>query len=95
MGVSVRALSRLVHDRVGESPMSYYRKIRLQAARNALFYNDVAIQEVAVSCGFKSPEVFSRTFKEYFGVSPRDFRQRVTREELRKFRPELDQHLVS
>ena len=94
-GVSVRALSRLIHDRLGESPMSYYRKIRLQAARNALFYNDVAIQEVAISCGFASPEVFSRTFKEYFGVSPRDFRQRVTREELRKFRPELDQQLIS
>ena len=94
-GVSVRALSRLIHDRLGESPMNYYRKIRLQAARNALFYSDVAIQEIAATCGFASPEVFSRTFKEYFGISPRDFRQRVTREELRKFRPELEQQLVS
>jgi transcriptional regulator GlxA family with amidase domain len=60
-GVSVRALSRILHDRIGESPMSYYRKIRLQAARNALFYSDVAIQDIAASSGFASPEVFSRT----------------------------------
>lgn len=92
-GVSVRALSRLLHDRLGESPMGYYRKIRLQAARNALFYSDVAIQDVAASCGFASPEVFSRTFKEHFGVSPREFRNRFASDELRRFRPELDQRL--
>jgi len=94
-GVSVRALSRLLHDRIGESPMSYYRKIRLQAARNALFYSDIAIQDIAASCGFASPEVFSRTFKDHFGLSPREFRQRFTSDELKRFRPELDQQLVS
>ena len=89
-GVSVRALSRLLHDRLGESPMSYYRKVRLQAARNSLFYSDVAIQDVAASCGFASPEVFSRTFKYHFGVSPREFRRRFAADELRRFRPEFD-----
>ena len=93
-GVSVRALSRLLHDRLGESPMSYYRKIRLQAARNALFYSDVAIQDVAATCGFASPEVFSRTFKDHFGVSPREFRHRFATDELRRFRPELEQKLA-
>jgi AraC family carnitine catabolism transcriptional activator len=94
-GISVRALSRLLHDRLGESPMSYYRKIRLQAARNALFYSDAAIQDVAASCGFASPEVFSRTFKEHFGVSPREFRHRCASDELRRFRPALEQRLES
>lgn len=93
-GVSVRALSRLLHNRLGESPMSYYRKIRLQAARNALFYSDVAIQDVAASCGFTSPEVFSRTFKDHFGVSPREFRHRFASDELRRFRPEFEQQLA-
>ena len=35
-GISVRALGRILRDRVGESPMRYYLKVRLQAARNAL-----------------------------------------------------------
>ena len=93
-GVSVRALNRLVHDRVGEAPMSHYRKIRLQAARNTLFYSDIAIQDIAASCGFASPEVFSRSFKAHFGVSPREFRKRFTNDELKRYRPELHQHLA-
>ena len=92
-GVSVRALNRVLHAKIGESPMRYYRKIRLQAARNALFYSDVPIQEIAASCGFASPEVFSRTFKEHFGLSPREFRRRFAIDELKRFRPELDQQL--
>lgn len=94
-GISVRALTRIVHDRLGESPMQYYRKLRLQSARNALFYSDLAIQDIATSCGFSSPEVFSRTFKEHFGLSPREFRNRFASDELKRFRPELEQQLMS
>jgi AraC family carnitine catabolism transcriptional activator len=92
-GISLRALSRVLRDRIGEPPMRYYRKVRLQAARNALFYSDIPIQDIAASCGFGSPEVFSRTFKAYFGLSPRDFRKKFTTDELKRFRPELDQQL--
>jgi AraC family carnitine catabolism transcriptional activator len=94
-GISVRALGRILRDRVGESPMRYYLKVRLQAARNALFYSDIPIQDVAASCGFSCPEVFSRSFRSHFGLSPRDFRQQFTREQLRRFRPELEQQLVT
>ena len=92
-GISLRALARILQDRVGESPMRYYRKLRLQAARNALFYSDIPIQGIATSCGFASPEVFSRSFRAYFGVSPREFRQQFTQEQLRRFRPELEPEL--
>ncbi|HZT19864.1 MAG TPA: GlxA family transcriptional regulator [Dongiaceae bacterium] len=92
-GISVRALGRILRDRVGESPMRYYLKVRLQAARNSLFYSDIPIQSVAASCGFSCPEVFSRSFRSHFGVSPREFRQQFAREQLRRFRPELEPEL--
>jgi AraC family carnitine catabolism transcriptional activator len=94
-GISVRALGRVLRDRVGESPMRYYLKVRLQAARNALFYSDIPIQDVASSCGFSSPEVLSRSFRTHFGLSPREFRQQVASEQLRRFRPELEQQIWS
>jgi AraC family carnitine catabolism transcriptional activator len=94
-GVSVRALSRVLGARVGEPPMRYYRKIRLQAARNSLFYSDLPIQDIAHSCGFASPEVFSRTFKDHFGMSPREFRRQFATDALKRFRPELDHQLKS
>ncbi|MDE0344494.1 MAG: GlxA family transcriptional regulator [Boseongicola sp.] len=90
-GMSVRALNRLFHDRIGEAPMSFYRKIRLQAARNTLFYSDIAIQDVATACGFGSPEVFSRSFKAHFGIAPLEFRRRATSDALQRYRPELRQ----
>lgn len=92
-GISVRTLARLMHDRMGESPMRYYRIVRLQAARNALFYTEIPIAEVARRCGFESPEVFSRAFRSHFGSSPREFRHRFASEQLRSFRPELAQVL--
>ena len=75
--------------------MGYYRKIRLQAARNALFYSDIAIQEVAASCGFASPGSLLANFQGSFRSSPREFRQRFASDELKRFRPELDQQLMS
>ncbi|MFL5258198.1 MAG: GlxA family transcriptional regulator [Hyphomicrobiales bacterium] len=91
--LSVRAMGRILRDRVGESPMRYYLKMRLQAARNALFYSDVPIHDIAARYGFSCPEVFSRSFKAHFGVTPRSFRQQFTAERLRLFRPELEQQI--
>jgi AraC family carnitine catabolism transcriptional activator len=92
-GISVRSLGRIVRDRLGESPARYYRRLRLQAARNALFYSDAPVAEIARACGFGAPEVFSRAFRAQFGLCPRDFRRRFAAEKLSAFRPELSQPL--
>jgi AraC family carnitine catabolism transcriptional activator len=94
-GLSVRALSRVVREHTGEPPMRFYRKVRLQAARDALFYSESPIQDVAISCGFASPEVFSRTFRAHFGLSPREFRLKTMDDELKRLRPELELQLKS
>ncbi len=92
-GVSMRTLTRVLRRRLGESPKRYYLKLRLQAARNALFYSDVPIGDVARTCGFGSTAVFSRTFRAHYACSPREFRERSTRDQLRRYRPELDVQL--
>jgi transcriptional regulator GlxA family with amidase domain len=94
-GLSVRALGRVVREHTGEPPMRFYRKVRLQAARDALFYSESPIQDVAISCGFASPEVFSRTFRAHFGLSPREFRLKTMDDELKRLRPELELQLKS
>ena len=85
LNVSPRTLDRHCKRYFGSTPMHLYLGIRLQAARNFLFYEDFNIKEVALAYGFSSPAVFSRTFKAYFGQTPTQFRtsirdqQRVTR----------------
>jgi len=92
-GLSVRQLERLVRRRVNDSPMRYYLKVRLQAARHLLFYSDRTVQEIALACGFSAPEIFSRCFHAQFGRSPREFRREFTGDRLQRFRPEIGQRL--
>ena len=93
-GASLRQLERLIRDRFDDTPTGYYLKLRLQAARNQLFYGDLPIQEIATACGFSSPSVLSRTFRAHFGLSPREFRNQFSGDQLQRFRPEIRQRLT-
>lgn len=88
-GISVRQIERLMRETLGETPSRYYLKLRLQAARNHLFYGNMPIQEISRACGFSSPSVLSRAFRHHFGVSPREFRRQFSADRLERFRPEL------
>jgi AraC family carnitine catabolism transcriptional activator len=94
VGLTTRQLERLFRSKLNDSPARYYLKIRLQAARNLLFYSDVSIQDVALSCGFSGADVFSRTFRSHFGQSPRRFRKDFSTDRLHRFHPEFLQRLV-
>ncbi len=65
--------------------MRYYLKIRLQAARNPLFYTGRLVQEIAIASGFSSGQFFSRSFHALFGQSPREFRGQNRGERLLRF----------
>lgn len=93
-GMSVRQMERLMRDRFNESPMRYYLKLRLQAARSHLFYGDMTVQEIAAACGFSAPSVFSRAFRAQFGLSPRAFRSQFSSAELRRFRSAAGQRIA-
>lgn len=94
VGLTTRRLERLFRRKLQDSPQRYYLKIRLQAARNLLFYSDVPIQNVALSCGFSGAEVFSRSFRAHFGQSPREFRSDFSTDRLHRFHPEFVQRLA-
>lgn len=57
--------------------VTLYLKVRPQAARNFLFYEEHSIKDVALACGFSYPSVFSRSFSQQFGQTPREFRHRL------------------
>jgi AraC family carnitine catabolism transcriptional activator len=86
LGVSRRRLERL-YNRAGATPVARYRSLRLEAARDQLFYATNPIAHVAEACGFVSAAHFSRAFRAEYGLSPSEFRRRVTREERTKLHP--------
>ena len=89
LGVSQRTLTRNCKRTFGESPMRLYLRIRLQAARNFLFYEEFSIKDVALACGFSYPAVFSRVFRTQFGQTPRAFRAALRESQSLAVRPEI------
>lgn len=59
------------------SPMQYINRTKLEKARYYFITTDMNISEVAHACGFDDSNYFSRKFKQEFGVSPREFKQKV------------------
>lgn len=61
---------------VGETPVDYIQRIRLEKAVRIIREEPwVSVTEVADLCGFGSVSLFCRTFKRYFGVTVTEFRQ--------------------
>jgi transcriptional regulator GlxA family with amidase domain len=88
-GIPSRTLSFVCKRVFGESPMRLYLRVRLQAARNFLFYEEKSVRDVAMACGFSYPSVFSRAFHKQFGQTPRDFRAKLRASQNMAVRPEI------
>ncbi|HWA50277.1 MAG TPA: helix-turn-helix domain-containing protein [Dongiaceae bacterium] len=86
---SPRSLIRLSRRHFGVTPMRLYLRIRLQAARNMLFYEEFSIGEVAIACGFSYGSVFSRAFRQQFDQTPQAFRAELRRKQDQTLRPEI------
>ena len=87
--VPSRTLSHICKQVFGESPMRLYLRIRLQAARNFLFYDEFSIADVSNACGFSYPAIFSRVFKSQFNQTPSEFRSRLRKDQNTAMRPEI------
>lgn len=67
---------RIFQGIVGETPVDFVKRVRLERSALMLMHNPTrSITQIAFACGFSSSAVFSRSFKEKFGTSPREWRQ--------------------
>jgi transcriptional regulator GlxA family with amidase domain len=79
VGISARQVERLFRVQIGRSPKSFYRKVRLDAARTLLRQSIQPILGVALQCGFSSTSHFCHAYKRAFGVAPTDERRTAVR----------------
>ena len=61
----------------GETPGDFVQRIRIERAA-LLLQNDqrMTISDIAYSCGYGSVSLFSRSFRAYWGVTAKEFRQK-------------------
>ena len=54
--------------------MDFVKEVRLRAAARLLVHTDIPIKSICTKVGYDSRSHFSRSFSDFFGASPADFR---------------------
>lgn len=74
VGVSRRQLERLFKQYLNTVPSRYYLELRLNRARQLLQQTSKSIVQISLACGFSSGPHFSSSYRNHFGITPREER---------------------
>src|SRR5947199_6607421 len=72
LGVSERHLRRALEREIGVSPLDLAQTHRLLLAKRLLVDTDLPVTRVAYASGFQSLRRFNASFREQYGMPPRD-----------------------
>ncbi len=93
---------KLFKQEIGQTPKQYIIKLKLETALHLMIIHQrKSLFEISIDCGFSSPAVFSRSFKNYFGISPDEMREmnperrKMIRQKKNKTINEIDNHLLN
>ncbi len=77
LGVSRVKCYRLFKELLSKSPSDVIMSLRLQKAATLLKTKKLNISEISFECGYNDPKYFGRSFKKYFGVSPKEYKEKI------------------
>ncbi len=77
VGMSLRQMNRKLSAMTGLASSLFVRSIRLKRAAQLLAQNADNVSQIAYTVGFSNPSYFTRSFKEEFGVSPKQYAEDV------------------
>jgi AraC-like DNA-binding protein len=81
VGLSRSALAERFTRLIGEPPMRYLARWRIQVAAHQLRNSDTPLVRIAEQVGYESEAAFNRAFKRSFGVPPATWRKAATERE--------------
>lgn len=76
-GLSKRQLERMFRKYLQCVPSRYYMQLRLEKARQLLLKTSKPVANVASECGFVSLPHFSKSYREKYGLPPREDRVKI------------------
>ena len=66
-------ISKIFKDNFNTTIQNYIEGLRMNNALNLIESGITSVKEMAKFCGYSDPLYFSKIFKKYFGVSPKDY----------------------
>jgi AraC-like DNA-binding protein len=80
LGMSRAGFAVKFKSAMGDTPIQYLTKLRIQKAMELLCHTNESIEKVAFQVGYKDAFGFSKIFKKINGMSPRKFRDKNPRD---------------
>jgi AraC-like DNA-binding protein len=74
--MSESTFRRSFHAALGQSPLEYLLRLRINSACALLATTSLTIKEIALRAGYPSPSDFSRSFRKVARTSPIDYRKK-------------------
>lgn len=75
VGASQKMLEVRMQAELQHTPQAFYRRLRLNLARQLVEGTDQSMTEIAGRCGYDNASAMTRAFKAQFGCPPRDVRR--------------------
>jgi two-component system response regulator YesN len=69
-------LCKVFKEDTGKSIVHYINGLKMKIAYGLLNKGDIMIKEAAAAVGIDDPFYFNRLFKKFYGVAPREIRNR-------------------
>ncbi|MNR38632.1 Arabinose operon regulatory protein [compost metagenome] len=63
----------------GKSPILLHREVKIAKAKSLLEMREMNITEISEKLGFNDIQTFTRLFKKYTGISPRQYKELFNR----------------
>lgn len=74
--MSVRNFIRRFKKAVGNSPLEYIQRVRIEAAKKSLIENQESVEQVCLSVGYDDLSAFRKIFKRLTGITPSAYRKK-------------------
>lgn len=75
--LSPRYFSSVVKEKSGHSALQWIVQMVISSVRQVLTSTDLSIKEIAMEYNFPSQSFFGKYFKQYVGVSPKEYRKQA------------------
>lgn len=73
-------LSYIFKQDTGQNLLKYITDLRMDKARGMMADASLKISQIARNCGYDNPSYFNKLFKNYYGITPRQYREGVRSE---------------